>query len=184
MRTLAGFGVSPRYISLQPGTSVPVTIQPLIVPSGDVKYSLEVSDSSVMTVTPAQMMFSPPRMLVGKDVAVTVGLRVVLSEAFQAMPRVGDGTIIKALNDNLDKVAVDWDYGPQNQTLSAGAGGVYMLARAETLSHTVIVTHKGIGNASLSIRATSEDPTYNGAHFVYAHRGNTKFKRIDDIPGN
>lgn len=55
--------------------------------------------------------FFPMRILVGKDMAVMVGLQVVVSEAFQIMPRVRDCTIIKALrvNNNLDKEAVDWD---------------------------------------------------------------------------
>jgi len=168
VRTLAGFTFNPTYISLQPGTSVAVTIEPHILPQADIRYLLEISDPSVMTVSPATMTFSPPRMLVGKDLAVAVGMRVVLTEAFQVMPRIGDGTIIATLNDNLDMVAVNWDFGLSNQTLSTGAGGVYMLAGAEVLSHTVLISHRGIGNASLSVRAFSDDPVFNGAHVVYA----------------
>ena len=37
----------------------------------------------------------PPRMLVGRDVPVMVGLRVVLAEAYQRIPRLAQGTIIK-----------------------------------------------------------------------------------------
>ena len=168
VRTLSGFAVSPSYISLQPGTSVMVTIRPMLLPQADVEYVLEVSDPSVMTVSPSTLTFSPPRLLIGRDVVVKVGLRVVLSEEFQVLPRIGDGTIMLTLNDNLDLVTVDWDAGPQNQTVSAGAGGVYMLAQAQNLSHTVRVSHLGIGNASISLRATSDDPVYNGAHVVHA----------------
>jgi len=168
VRTLAGFAVSPSYISLQPGTSVIVTIKPMLVPQADVEYVLEVSHPSVISVSPATLTFSPPRLLVGRDVAVKVGLRVVLSEEFQVMPRLGDGTIMLTLNDNLDRVTVDWDAGPKNQTLSAGAGGLYMLAQAQNLSHTVFVSHRGIGNASISLHAASDDPIFNGAHVVHA----------------
>ena len=134
-----------------------------MVPQGDVLCELTAvttaSSDQVLTVTPARVVFSPPRALVGRDVLASVGLRVVLSEEFQVIPRLGDGTIIRILNDNLDLVAVDWDQGPQNQTLATGAGGMLMLARAEPLPQvTVTVSHVGIGNATLRLLASSYDP--------------------------
>ncbi len=72
------------------------------------------------------------------------------------------------LNDNLDKVVVDWNGGSKNQTLATGTGGAYMLARAENLSRTFVITHCGIGNTSISIHESSQDPIYNMAHMMHA----------------
>jgi hypothetical protein len=171
VRALAGFHVSPSTGSLQPETSQVITIQPLIVPGADVYCMLEPSDPSVISVSPMNLIFSPPRILVGRDVPASIGLRVVLSESFQVIPRLGDGTITQTLNDNLDLVLVDWDGGPRNQTLSTGAGGMFMLAAAEDLSTlTVTLTHRGVGNASLSIRASSADEAFHGSYIVHAVR--------------
>ena len=171
IRSLTGFAVSPQNISLQPQTSVTVSIAPLIVPGADVTCRIEVSDPAVISVSPEILVFSPPRVIVGKDVAVSVGQRVVLAEAFQVVPRLGDGTITQTLNDNLDSVVVVWDTGAQQQTVSTGAGGMFMLALAEPLpEHAVVVTHKSAGPATLGIRASSDDFVFNGAHLVHASR--------------
>ena len=97
-----------RVRSLQPGTTVPVSIRALLVPQGEIRCQLTVTNPEVMTVTPSSVVFAPPRVLVGRGVLASIGLRVVLSEEFQVIPRLGDGTIIRILNDNLDQVAVDW----------------------------------------------------------------------------
>lgn len=38
----------------------------------------------------------------------------------------------------------------------------------DKLSRTFLITHRGIGNASISIHASSQDPIYNMAHMMHA----------------
>lgn len=87
----------------------------------------------------------------------------------QRFPRIGRGTIVDILSDNLDLVSVSWDSLPAlaPEPIPVGLGGVYSLAQFEDISITVSLAQIGpSGSTSLGLSAHSADTNYNGAtHF-------------------
>jgi len=165
VRTLATLTLSPSVITLQPLTSFSVTVVPKLEIDSVLTVSLDTTDAGVLTVTPSSLTFTPPRKRIGFGVNVQVGLRVVLTEEFQVFPRMGVGTIVKILNDNLDLVAVNWDSGPNDQEYAVGNQGKLMLALYEDLTQTIRITHVNYGDASLYFKGHSLDVNYNGLDF-------------------
>jgi hypothetical protein len=170
VRTLATLTLMPSIITLEPLTTVEVKVFPSLEIDSVVSIKLGVNDSSVFTVSPSTLTFSPPRNLVGSGVNVEVGLRVVMAESFQVFPRAGVGRIVQILNDNLDLVAVDWDNGPKKQQYSVGNGGVFMLAKYEDPSQTITIKHVSYGDAFAFFRGQSLDVNYDGLDFQQAIR--------------
>lgn len=211
VRSMAGFTLSTGNIDLQPGVPLPLTIIPSIEISAPVVVSITLENPGVAEATPSTITFNPPRRLVGIDVLVQVGTRVVLSEGSQVssaypiplynpkspnlkdptghlpvsstlniessslnagaqrFPRIGAGTIMEILSDNLDLVSVAWDSLPSldPEPVPVGLGGVYSLAQYEDISITVSLAQTGpSGATSLGLSAHSADSNYNGAtHF-------------------
>ena len=168
IRTLASLTVTPSLITLQPLTSIAVKVAPAIEIDSVLTVNLATTDSNVMSVSPSTLTFHPPSNLIGNGVNVEIGLRVVVAEKFQVFPRLGTGTIIKILNDNLDLVSVDFDNGLQDQTFSVGSGGEFMLALYEDLTQTITVEHKAYGDSSVFFQGHSIDVNYNGLDFQNA----------------
>ena len=83
VRSMAGFTLSTGNIDLQPGVPLPLTIIPSIEISAPVVVSITLENPGVAEATPSTITFNPPRRLVGIDVLVQVGTRVVLSEGSQ-----------------------------------------------------------------------------------------------------
>ena len=162
VRTLAKLTLTPNLVTLQPLTSVAIRVVPSIEIDSDLSIVVASTDSSIMTVSPPTLNFSPPRQLIGSGVNVAVGIRVVLSERFQVYPRLGVGVIVKILNDNLDMVSVDWENGPYGQSYAVGNQGQFTLALYEDLTQTVRIKHVHYGDASLVFTGHSQDVNYNG----------------------
>ena len=165
VRTLATLTLEPSRITLQPLTSHFIKVFPKIEIDSVLTVNIDTTDSSVLTVTPSSLTFVPPQNLIGSGVNVRVGLRVLLAEKFQVFPRLGVGTIVKILNDNLDLVAVDWDSGLSGQEYAVGKGGEFMLAQYEDLTQTIRISHVHYGDASVFLKGHALDVNYNGLDF-------------------
>lgn len=168
VRTLATLALTPNVITLQPLTSIAVSVKPQLEIDSVLNIDLATTDSNVITLSPSTLTFTPPRNLIGTGVNVEVGTRVVLSENFQVFPRLGVGTVVKILNDNLDVVAVDWDSGLQGQEYSVGNGRRFMLALYEDLTQTITINHIRYGDASVFFTGRAIDVNYNGLDFQNA----------------
>jgi len=168
VRTLATLDLAPSVITLQPLTSISVSVAPAIEIDSILSVSLGSTDSSVMTVSPLTLTFTPPRNLIGSGVNVAIGIRVVLAEKFQVYPRLGVGTIMRILNDNLDLVSVHWDSGLKEQEYAIGNSGRFMLAQYEDLMQTITINHVFNGNASVFFEGHAPDVNYNGLNFQNA----------------
>lgn len=133
VRSLAGFIIHNRSIDLQPGIPSTITITPSHEISSDLELAIEFDIDNIVTAIPSTFTISPPRQLIGSDIPVSIGLRVVLSEKSQRFPRVGPGEIKELLSDNLDLVAVAWDSLPDSdpEEMRVGLDGIFSLALEE-----------------------------------------------------
>jgi hypothetical protein len=133
VRSLAMLALSNTTLALQPSNPALITVAPSIEISGDVHITVTCMPGHIVTSSLSSFTLSPPRKLVGRDVPVALGLRVVLSETSQRFPRIGRGRIVELLSANLDMVSVVWDVRQSMpaETMPVGLGGVYSLAVAE-----------------------------------------------------
>jgi hypothetical protein len=162
VRCMGSFNLSSRKLILQKMKDISVSVQPNLEISSDVHISLQVSNSLVLSVEPRELIFSPPRMLIGMSVPPRVGMQVVRSESYQVWPRLGVGVIAKILNDNLDLVAVNWTSGIKLEPNPVGSEGKFYLALYSNDVGKFTISWVSNGHSSVRLSAVSGDVNYNG----------------------